>query len=207
MTPRSTCSRASRASARRCSARSTARSRARARLGLARRAVAPVQRYFVSMRPTRSRRSARRTSGSTPSWARRRARGASRCGSSWRAGAPVLTTRFADFCGHILVQNRASTGRVAPCTSRTTACTPTRRLARTALAEARLGGERRTRRAVCVARVRRGRPAGGARAARSTAGERVTDISITARPGSLPREPLFAPLSSSRLVNVGGRWR
>jgi hypothetical protein len=35
----------------------------------------------------------------------------------------------------------------------------------------------------------------------------VTDISITARPASLPREPLFAPLSSSGWVNVGGRWR
>ena len=37
------------------------------------------------------------------------------------------------------------------------------------------------------------------------AGERVTDISITATPRSLPREPLFAPLSSSGWTNVGGR--
>jgi len=38
------------------------------------------------------------------------------------------------------------------------------------------------------------------------AGERVTDISITATPRSLPREPLFAPISASGWTNVGGRW-
>ena len=37
------------------------------------------------------------------------------------------------------------------------------------------------------------------------AGERVTDMSITAQPRSVSREPLFAPISSSGWVNVGGR--
>mgnify|MGYP006062499117 FL=1 len=39
------------------------------------------------------------------------------------------------------------------------------------------------------------------------AGERVTEISITATPRSVAREPLFAPVSSSGWVNIGGRWR
>ena len=38
-----------------------------------------------------------------------------------------------------------------------------------------------------------------------TSGEQVTDISITARPAVLPREPLYAPISNSGWVNVGGR--
>ena len=38
-----------------------------------------------------------------------------------------------------------------------------------------------------------------------SAGERVTDMSITAAPRSVAREPLFAPISNSGWVNIGGR--
>jgi len=44
-----------------------------------------------------------------------------------------------------------------------------------------------------------------ARARRRIAGERVTDLSITAAPRSVARAPLHAPLSASGWVNIGGR--
>ena len=119
-------------------------------------------------------------------------------------GCPVLTRRFADLCGFMLVQARTSTGVSAMYVSHQSMYTNAS-LARTALAKLVSAAS------VYTARV--STPAFDAadpleeRGRALTAGERVTDISITARPGSLPREPLFAPLSSSGWVNVGGRWR
>jgi hypothetical protein len=118
-------------------------------------------------------------------------------------GCQVLTSRFADLCGFMLVQARTSTGVSAMYVSHQSMYTNASQ-ARTALAKL-----------VSAASVYIGRvstPVFDAadpleeRGRALTAGERVTDISITARPGSLPREPLFAPISSSGWVNVGGRW-
>jgi hypothetical protein len=118
-------------------------------------------------------------------------------------GCQVLTSRFADLCGYMLVQARTSTGVSAMYVSHQSMYTNASQ-ARTALAKL-----------VSAASVYIGRvstPVFDAadpleeRGRVLTAGERVTDISITARPASLPREPLFAPLSSSGWTNVGGRW-
>ena len=117
-------------------------------------------------------------------------------------GCQVLTNRFAHLCGFLLVQARTSTGVSAMYVSHQSIHTNASQ-ARVALAKLVAAAS------AYVARV--SPPALDAPDLQAerwrvlAAGERVTDISITATPRSLPREPLFAPLSSSGWTNVGGR--
>ena len=117
-------------------------------------------------------------------------------------GCQVLTRRFAELCGFLLVQTRTSTGVSAMYVSDQSIRTNASQ-ARVALAK--LVGAA----SAYVARV--SPPAFDApdpqveRGRVLTAGERVTDLSITAAPRSVARAPLHAPLSASGWTNVGGR--
>lgn len=117
-------------------------------------------------------------------------------------GCQVLTARFAELCGFLLVQTRVSTGVSAMYVSHHNIYTNA--------SQAR----------VALAKLVAAASAYGARVSPPAfdsfdsqeerwrvlaAGERVTDMSITARPRSVAREPLFAPISSSGWVNIGGR--
>ena len=119
-------------------------------------------------------------------------------------GCQVLTHRFAELCGFLLVQTRTSTGVSAMYVSHQNIYTNVSQ-ARVALTKLVAVAS------AYIARV--SSPAFDApdpqaeRGRVLTAGERVTDISITATPRSVAREPLFAPVSSSGWVNIGGRWR
>lgn len=119
-------------------------------------------------------------------------------------GCQVLTHRFAELCGFLLVQTRTSTGVSAMYVSHQNIYTNASQ-ARVALAKLVAAAS------AYIARV--SPPAFDApdpqaeRGRVLTAGERVTDISITATPRSMAREPLFAPISSSGWVNIGGRRR
>ena len=118
-------------------------------------------------------------------------------------GCQVLTNRFAELCGFLLVQARTSTGVSAMYVSHNMIYTNASQ-ARVALAKLVAAAS------AYVARV--SPPALDVPDLQKerwrviAAGERVTDISITATPRSLPREPLFAPISASGWTNVGGRW-
>ena len=119
-------------------------------------------------------------------------------------GCQVLTHRFAELCGFLLVQTRTSTGVSAMYVSHQNIYTNASQ-ARVALAKLVAAAS------AYIARV--SSPAFDApdpqaeRGRVLAAGERVTEISITATPRSVAREPLFAPVSSSGWVNIGGRWR
>ncbi len=117
-------------------------------------------------------------------------------------GCQVLTARFAELCGFLLVQTRVSTGVSAMYVSHHNIYTNA--------SQAR----------VALAKLVAAASAYGARVSPPAfdsfdsqeerwrvlaAGERVTDMSITATPRSVAREPLFAPISSSGWVNIGGR--
>ena len=114
----------------------------------------------------------------------------------------MLTNRFADLCGYMLVQARTSTGVSAMYVSHHNMYT-NRSLARTALAKLITAANAYTRSVSVPAfdaidtQVERFRIL--------TAGERVTDMSITARPVALPRPALTAPISSSGWWNEGGK--
>jgi len=164
----------------------------------------PSNSYFVSMRPDAV--AAIRTAHETLN-TELGALGGRRRLTLWElveGGCQVLTRRFADLCGFMLVQARTSTGVSAMYVSHQSMYTNASQ-ARTALAKLVSAASVYTARVPAPAfdaadpQEERGRVL--------TAGERVTDISITARPASLPREPLFAPLSSSGWTNIGGRWR
>jgi len=117
-------------------------------------------------------------------------------------GCQVLTNRFAHLCGFLLVQARTSTGVSAMYVSHQSIHTNASQ-ARVALAKLVAAAS------AYVARVTP--PALDAPDLQAerwrvlAAGERVTDLSITATPRSVAREPLYAPLSSSGWTNVGGR--
>ena len=70
----------------------------------------PSNSYFVSHAPDASRRSGRRTRSSTASWARWAGRRRLTLWELVEGGCQVLTHRFADLCGFLLVQARTSTG-------------------------------------------------------------------------------------------------
>jgi hypothetical protein len=117
-------------------------------------------------------------------------------------GCQVLTHRFAELCGFLLVQTRTSTGVSAMYVSAQSIHTNASQ-ARVALAKLV---------AAASAYIARVSPpvfdAPDSQAERwrvLAAGERVTDLSITAQPRSVARAPLFAPISSSGWVNIGGR--
>jgi hypothetical protein len=117
-------------------------------------------------------------------------------------GCQVLTNRFADLCGYMLVQARTSTGVSAMYVSHQQIYTNASQ-ARNALAK--LVGAA----TVYIARV--SVPAFDAidsqveRFRVLSAGEKVTDISVTARSVVTPRPALTAPISSSGWWNEGGR--
>ena len=117
-------------------------------------------------------------------------------------GCQVLTNRFATLCGFMLVQARTSTGVSAMYVSHHLMYTNATQ-ARNALAKL-LTAASAYLRAVSV-------PAFDAidsqaeRCRVLTAGERVTDHSITQRSVALQRAPLTAPISSSGWWNEGGR--
>jgi len=117
-------------------------------------------------------------------------------------GCQVLTSRFADLCGFMLVQARTSTGVSAMYVSHQSIYTNASQ-ARVALAKLVAAASAYIARVSAPVfdapdpQVERGRVL--------TAGERVTDMSITAAPRLVAREPLFAPISSSGWVNVGGK--
>ena len=162
----------------------------------------PSNSYFVSMRPdaVAAIRSAHETLNSELGVV-----GGRRRLALWElveGGCQVLTHRFAELCGFLLVQTRTSTGVSAMYVSHQNIYTNVSQ-ARVALAKLVAAAS------AYIARVsppvfdapdpqaERGRVL--------TAGERVTDMSITAAPRSVAREPLFAPISSSGWVNIGGK--
>ena len=117
-------------------------------------------------------------------------------------GCQVLTHRFAELCGFLLVQTRTSTGVSAMYVSAQSIYTNASQ-ARVALAKLVAAAS------AYIARV--SAPVFDAPDSQAerwrvlAAGERVTDMSITAAPRSVAREPLFAPISNSGWVNIGGR--
>ena len=162
----------------------------------------PSNSYFVSIRPDAV--AAIRTAHATLN-AELGTLGGRRRIALWElveGGCPVLTNRFAVLCGFVLVQARSTTGVSAMYISSSMMVSNASQ-ARTALAKL-----------VSAASVYAERVATpvfdhadthNERCKALTAGEHVTDISITARSGSFSREPLFAPISNSGWVNVGGR--
>lgn len=117
-------------------------------------------------------------------------------------GCQVLTNRFATLCGYILVQARTSTGVSAMYVSHQVIYTNASQ-ARNALAKLVAAAT------VYIARV--SVPAFDAidsqveRFRVLEAGERVTDIAVTARSAAAPRPALTAPISGSGWWNEGGR--
>jgi len=163
----------------------------------------PSNSYFVSMRPdaVAAIRSAHETLNSELGVV-----GGRRRLALWElveGGCQVLTNRFAELCGFLLVQTRTSTGVSAMYVSHqsiyTNACQ-----ARVALAKLVAAAS------AYIARVSPpvfDAPDPQAERGRAlVAGERVTDMSITAvPPRSVAREPLFAPISARGWVNIGGK--
>ena len=162
----------------------------------------PSNSYFVSMRPdaVAAIRSAHETLNTELGIT-----GGRRRIALWElveGGCQVLTARFAELCGFLLVQTRVSTGVSAMYVSHHNIYTNASQ-ARVALAKLVA--------AASAYGARVSPPAfdsfdsQGERWRVLAAGERVTDMSITATPRSVAREPLFAPISSSGWVNIGGR--
>jgi hypothetical protein len=117
-------------------------------------------------------------------------------------GCQVLTNRFANLCGYVLVQARTSTGVSAMYVSHHLIYTNASQ-ARNALAKLVAAAT------VYIARV--SVPAFDAidsqveRFRVLSAGEKVTDIAVTARSVVAPRPALTAPISGSGWWNEGGR--
>ena len=118
-------------------------------------------------------------------------------------GCQMLTRRFAELCGFLLVQARTSTGVSAMYVSHQSIYTNASQ-ARVALAKllaaASLYAER------VPAPVYDSPDTQDERGRTLTNGERITDIDLT-RPRVQPREPLYAPISASGYWVVGARRR
>jgi len=137
--------------------------------------------------------------------------GAHGCGrrlTTWElveGGCTVLTERFAELCGYLLVQSRTSTGVSAMYVSHQNIYTNASQ-ARVALARLLAAA------AVYIARVPPPRYDSGnpkeARFQALTQGEQVRDIDITQRHPALPRAPLRAPIPANGWYQYGGfrRW-
>ena len=117
-------------------------------------------------------------------------------------GCQVLTNRFAQLCGFLLVQARTSTGVSAMYVSDQSI--------RTNASQARVALAKLV--AAASAYVARVSPPNldvpdlqAERWRVLAAGERVTDLSMAATPRSVARAPLYAPISSSGWTNVGGK--
>ena len=133
--------------------------------------------------------------------------GAHGCGrrlTTWElveGGCTVLTERFAELCGYLLVQSRTSTGVSAMYVSHQNMYTNSSQ-ARVALARLRAAAT------VYIARVPPPRYDSKnpkeARFHAMTQGEKVRDIDITQRHPALPREPLYAPISATGWYQYGG---
>ena len=118
-------------------------------------------------------------------------------------GCQMLTRRFAELCGFLLVQARTSTGVSAMYVSHQSIYTNTSQ-ARVALAKllaaAVLYAERVPAPSYDDVDTK------DARCRALTHGERIQDIDLT-RPRVQPREPLYAPISASGYWVVGARRR
>jgi len=118
-------------------------------------------------------------------------------------GCPMLTRRFAELCGFLLVQARTSTGVSAMYVSHQSMYTNASQ-ARVALAKllaaASLYAERVPVPLYDSAETQ------DARFQALTHGERIADIDLT-RPRVQPREPLYAPVSASGYWVMGSRRR
>ena len=120
-------------------------------------------------------------------------------------GCVVLTNRFADFCGFLLVQKRSSTGVSAMYVSHLSI--------RTNASQARISLARLVA-AACAYAARVPAPrfldhedVGRARSDALTAAEAVLDSHVIARPVTLVRNVLASPVHSSGWGVVGGRQR
>ena len=118
-------------------------------------------------------------------------------------GCQVLTRRFAELCGFLLVQARTSTGVSAMYVSHQSMYTNASQ-ARVALAKllaaASLYADRVAAPQYAAADAQE------ARFSALTRGERIAEIDLT-RPRTVAREPLYAPISNSGYWVVGARRR
>tara|TARA_B100001109_G_scaffold11320_2_gene8488 strand:+ start:2433 stop:7157 length:4725 start_codon:yes stop_codon:yes gene_type:complete len=119
-------------------------------------------------------------------------------------GCAPLVDRFAELCGYLLVQSRTATGVSAMYVSHQNIYTNASQ-ARVALAKLVAAALTYLDRVPAPSFEREDTKE--ARFEVLTQGERVRDIDITARRLPLPRAPLFAPMSESGYVVVGGRRR
>ena len=136
------------------------------------------------------------------------AHGCARRLTTWElieGGCTVLTERFAELCGYLLVQSRTSTGVSAMYVSHQNIYTNASQ-ARVALARLVAAA------VVYIGRVPPPRYDSGnpkeARFQALTQGEQVRDIDITQRHPALPRAPLRAPIPANGWYQYGGfrRW-
>ena len=119
-------------------------------------------------------------------------------------GCAALVDRFAELCGYLLVQSRTATGVSAMYVSHQSIYTNASQ-ARVALAKLVAAALTYLDRVPAPSFERQDTKE--ARFEALTQGEQVRDIDITARQLPLPRAPLFAPMSESGYVVVGGRRR
>ena len=118
-------------------------------------------------------------------------------------GCQMLTHRFAELCGFLLVQARTSTGVSAMYVSHQSIYTNASQ-ARVALAKLLAAASLYAERVPLP--LYDGADTQGERSRALVHGERIADIDLT-RPRALSREPLYAPISASGYWVVGARRR